>query len=207
MKFAVTVPATSANIGPGFDAMGIALSLYNRFEIKTADRTRVLGCEECYAGSDNLFLQAFRHAAGLLGSPVPEIELRVEATIPLARGLGSSAAMIVGGVAAAFVAAGMGSQGFDEEEKRRIFEIATELEGHPDNAAPAIFGGFLQFHTQRARLSPGLFTPAAPWIRPGAFTALIPPSSCRRTKPGPPCPSQSPAPTPSSTSAGRPSWP
>ena len=74
MKFRITVPATSANIGPGFDAMGLALSLYNRFEINQADRTKVLGCEEQFAGPDNLFLQAFRHAAGRRGnSPGPRL--------------------------------------------------------------------------------------------------------------------------------------
>ncbi len=197
MKFRITVPATSANIGPGFDAMGLALSLYNRFEINQADRTKVLGCEEQFAGPDNLFLQAFRHAAGLLGIGVPEIELTVDAEIPLARGLGSSAAMIVGGVAAAFVAAGMGGEGFDEDEKRRIFEIAAALEGHPDNAAPAVFGGFCSSILKNED-SPRAFY---------ARCSVDPPSSCRREKPGPPCPIPSPAATPSSTSAGRPSWP
>ncbi|HAP55451.1 MAG TPA: homoserine kinase [Spirochaetaceae bacterium] len=174
MKFRITVPATSANIGPGFDAMGLALSLYNRFEINQADRTKVLGCEEQFAGPDNLFLQAFRHAAGLLGIGVPEIELTVDAEIPLARGLGSSAAMIVGGVAAAFVAAGMGGEGFDEDEKRRIFEIAAALEGHPDNAAPAVFGGFCSSILKNED-SPRAFYARCSVDPNWRFHALIPP--------------------------------
>lgn len=174
MKFRITVPATSANIGPGFDAMGIALSLYNRFEIKPAERTRVLGCEERFAGADNLFLQAFRRAAVLLAIPVPEIELCIDAEIPLARGLGSSAAMISGGVAAAFVAAGMGSDGFDEDEKRRIFEIAAGLEGHPDNAASAVFGGFCS-SMLKEQGSPRAFYARCEVDPEWRFHALIPP--------------------------------
>ena len=174
MKFRISVPATSANIGPGFDAMGIALSLYNHFEIEEAKRTRVAGCEARFAGADNLFLQAFRHTASLLGIQVPEIALTVNANIPLARGLGSSAAMIAGGVSAAFVAAGMGRRGFEEEEKLRIFEIATELEGHPDNAAPAVFGGFCS-SILKEHGSPRAFYARCAVDPAWRFHALVPP--------------------------------
>jgi homoserine kinase len=174
MKFMIAVPATSANIGPGFDAMGLALSLYNRFEVKQAERTKILGCEERFTGSDNLFLQAYRHAAGELGFRAPEIELTVDAQIPLARGLGSSAAMIVGGVAAAFVSAGVGAAGFGEDDRRRIFEIAAALEGHPDNAAPAVFGGFCS-SILKERGSPRAFYARCAVDPQWRFHALVPP--------------------------------
>lgn len=174
MKFRISVPATSANIGPGFDAMGIALSLYNHFEIQEAERTSVVGCEERFTGADNLFLQAFRHAARLLGIQAPEIKLGVDAEIPLARGLGSSAAMIASGVVAAFVTAGIDSRGFSEEEKLRIFEIATELEGHPDNAAPAVFGGFCS-SILKEQGSPRAFYARCAVDPAWRFHALIPP--------------------------------
>ena len=142
MNFRIRVPATSANIGPGFDAMGVALSLYNSFEVKSADRTTVSGCEARFANDDNLFLQSLRSACKKLDIQVPNLGLSIDAHIPLARGLGSSAAMIVGGVAAAFLFAGKGARGFSLEDKRGIFEISAALEGHPDNAGPAVFGGF-----------------------------------------------------------------
>ncbi len=174
MKFMIAVPATSANIGPGFDAMGLALSLYNRFEVKQAERTKILGCEERFTGPDNLFLQAYRHAAAELGIRAPEIELTVDAQIPLARGLGSSAAMIVGGVAAAFVSAGVGAAGFGEDDRRRIFEIAAALEGHPDNAAPAVFGGFCS-SILKERGSPRAFYAHCAVDPQWRFHALVPP--------------------------------
>jgi len=144
MIFDIRVPATTANIGPGFDSLGLALSLCNRFAVEPAARTSVEGCEEKYRGPENLFLAAMRRAAELLGTRAPAVRLSIDADIPTARGLGSSAAMIVGGVTAALL--------LDEkrnlelplsaEERRFILDAAAELEGHPDNAAPAALGGF-----------------------------------------------------------------
>ena len=140
----IHVPATSANIGPGFDTLGVALSLGNDFFLERAGRTSVLGCEEKYAGPDNLFLSAMRRASGLLGVRIPSVALRVDARIPLARGLGSSAAMIVGGTAAAVLMDEGRKEGspLSPGERQFILDAAAAMEGHPDNVAPAIFGGF-----------------------------------------------------------------
>ena len=140
----IHVPATSANIGPGFDSFGVALSLGNDFFLERAGSTSVSGCEEKYAGPDNLFLRSMRRASGLLGLRTPTVELRIEARIPLARGLGSSAAMIVGGIAAAVLLdeGRKGDADLSPAERQFILDAAAAMEGHPDNVAPAIFGGF-----------------------------------------------------------------
>ena len=140
----IRVPATTANLGPGFDALGVALSLYDVFRVRPALSTSVSGCERKYSGPDNLFLGAMRYASGLLGEKAPEIKLDIEAAIPLARGLGSSAALIVGGVAAALLLSPkrVSGSGFDAGELGFILDASAALEGHPDNAASAVFGGF-----------------------------------------------------------------
>ncbi|MFA5852489.1 MAG: homoserine kinase [Spirochaetales bacterium] len=140
----IHVPATSANIGPGFDSLGVALSLGNDFLVEQAERTSVSGCEEKYSGPDNLFLRAMRHASDLLGLRTPGVALRIDARIPLARGLGSSAAMIVGGIAAAVLLDERRGEGLPlaSGERHFILDAAATMEGHPDNVAPAIFGGF-----------------------------------------------------------------
>lgn len=140
----IHVPATSANIGPGFDTLGVALSLGNDFLLERAGSTSVSGCEEKYAGPDNLFLRAMRRASGLLGTWTPAVALRIDARIPLARGLGSSAAMIVGGIATAVLMDEGRREGspLSPSERQFILDAAAAMEGHPDNVAPAIFGGF-----------------------------------------------------------------
>lgn len=136
----VRVPATSANLGPGFDALGVALSLYNYYELEEADGLRIEGCPPELVGPDNLFVVAFKRGLAELGLPFRGLSLRIDASIPIARGLGSSAACIVGGLlAASALAAGGDSGGLSRE---RILDLAAELEGHPDNAAPAVLGGF-----------------------------------------------------------------
>ena len=136
LKFAgrgkrIAVPATSANMGPGFDALGLALGLYNTCEfVKSNDKDKF---EQDL--KENLIYQAYKYAFDFYGQkPVPII-FDLEVDIPISRGLGSSAACIVIGILAAFDIMG---RDFDKKE---ILKIATSLEGHPDNVAPAIFGG------------------------------------------------------------------
>lgn len=136
LKFAgrgkrIVVPATSANMGPGFDALGLALGLYNTCEfVKSNDKDKF---EQDL--KENLIYQAYKYAFDFYGQkPVP-ITFDLEVDIPISRGLGSSAACIVIGILAAFDIMG---RDFDKKE---ILKIATSLEGHPDNVAPAIFGG------------------------------------------------------------------
>ncbi len=147
----IEVPATSANLGPGFDCLGLALSLSNIVRIEKAARTTLKGCPPQWAGDDNLFLRSLRHACSLLQTSVPELSVEFVTNIPPARGLGSSASLAVAGAAAAILL------NRDVEARTRgeysallhrpenldfLLRVATDIEGHPDNAAPAVYGGF-----------------------------------------------------------------
>jgi homoserine kinase len=137
------VPASTANLGPGFDALGMALSLYSWIEMAEADdgksRLELFGKELAGlpAGGDNLILRAARLVFDEAGVPMPALNISVYTDIPLARGLGSSAAAIIGGLAAANALIGA------PLPETRLFEIATELEGHPDNVGACLFGGIV----------------------------------------------------------------
>lgn len=145
----VQVPATTANLGPGFDALGMALDIWNRFEFelnpmanRDADAPDVY--VECRGEGEtilprsesNLVYQAF--VRGLQEHPVPgQVRLRVTNNVPLSSGLGSSATAIVGGIAAAWALRG------SEMTREDVINLASEMEGHPDNVAPAILGGLV----------------------------------------------------------------
>ncbi len=137
----VTVPATSANLGPGFDCLGLSLSLYNRFRVRERQdghsQTRAVGegAESLDGTSDNLVIQAAKRLYESAGRPFPGWDLTMHAEIPLARGLGSSASAVVGGLVAANALLG---NRFTPDE---ILAHATAMEGHPDNVAPALQGG------------------------------------------------------------------
>lgn len=135
----VRVPATSANLGPGYDAFGLALSLYNVFEASPAEEwsVEVIGEGEGVldSGEDNEVVRAMKRVFAEVGYS-GAAAVTCENGIPVGRGLGSSAAAIVGGLMLADVIAEAGLT------SERLFELATELEGHPDNVAAAIFGGF-----------------------------------------------------------------
>ena len=135
----VRVPATTANLGPGFDCLGLALDIHNTVELSLAVATTVEitgeGQGQLSLGPNNLVLQAADRLAEQVESEVPGWHLRQHNEIPLARGLGSSSAAIVGGLIAAneLLQAHLNT--------KQLLEIATELEGHPDNVGPALFGG------------------------------------------------------------------
>lgn len=131
----VSVPATTANIGPGFDCFGCALNLRASFAFETAEQTAVTGCPPQYANENNLVLRALRFAAQRMGIFLPPVKLTIASPIPPERGLGSSAALIVAGVAAAGVFSGQALS------KETMLDMATAMEGHPDNVSPAILGG------------------------------------------------------------------
>ncbi|MFU0842919.1 MAG: Homoserine kinase [Burkholderia sp.] len=135
MKVSVRVPASTSNLGPGFDSLGLALALHARFTFETADKTEVLGCPEEFRGDDNLTLQAFRRVCEELGRKAPAVRLTVDSDVPPARGLGSSSTCLAGGAAAANAFFG------SPLTKHDLLQIVTAFEGHPDNAAPALFGG------------------------------------------------------------------
>ncbi len=133
----VRVPATSANLGPGFDALGIAFDLYNTYTFeKIESGVEITGCDEEYRNEDNLVFVAFKKALDYMKKDFDfGVRIDIQSDIPVSRGLGSSAVCIVGGIRGASEILG-GILSDDE-----IIEIATEIEGHPDNVAPAILGG------------------------------------------------------------------
>ena len=136
MKCVVRVPATTANLGPGFDSFGCALGIYNTYTFETIPSgLEITGCPKKYRNEKNLTVRAYRMTLEAAGVPFEGLRMDMEANIPLSRGLGSSAAMIVAGVVAANAVAGYP---FDD---RKMLELAMRLEGHPDNLAPAFYGG------------------------------------------------------------------
>ncbi|WP_406052436.1 homoserine kinase [Kribbella sp. NBC_00889] len=137
----VRVPATSANLGPGFDAFGLALTLYDDLVVTPGGSgvtVEVTGSGEGEVPLDesHLVVRSIRAGLDALGVPVPGFTLRCENRIPHGRGLGSSSAAIVGGLAAAYGLAGV------PVDRDRIVVLANEIEGHPDNVAAAALGGF-----------------------------------------------------------------
>ncbi len=145
MKFKISVPATSANVGPGFDVMGVAFDMFNRFVFETLNGKEfpdnyvsISGCEpEFCVPANNLVYTTLEKTLSSYGKKVPPLSIRFDADLPLCSGLGSSSTCIVAGVMAANQ---IGNLGFDKKE---ILRIATLIEGHPDNVAPAILGGFV----------------------------------------------------------------
>lgn len=137
----VRVPATSANLGPGFDCLGLATGLYLRVRAQPAARDAFHYRGEGGAGfvpdtPDNLVHRGWRAAFVELDRRPPPVRFEVDNPIPLARGLGSSSAALVAGAALADAQLG-GALGRDG-----VFQLTAALEGHPDNVAPAVFGGF-----------------------------------------------------------------
>ncbi len=139
MSVSVKVPATTANLGAGFDCIGAALSLYNQFTFTLADALSIVakGAEASRVdlSSENLAYQAFIKVFDRLQRPIPGIKLEIDLEVPLARGLGSSATAIVGGLLG-----GNGIAGFPLSPAE-IMEMAIAMEGHPDNVVPALIGG------------------------------------------------------------------
>ena len=132
----IRVPATSANLGPGFDCLGIALSLYNTFTFEVIEKgIEFIGCNEEFKNEDNLVYSSMKKCFEAIGYKPSGIRINMNCDIPVSRGLGSSAACILGGVMAANEIAG------GVLSKTKILEIATEIEGHPDNLAAALYGG------------------------------------------------------------------
>jgi homoserine kinase len=157
-RFEVRVPASSANLGPGFDALGLALSLYDVVELQVTDHGLKVEVIDAGAGGvadvptdeTHLVVRALRRACAHLGVRPPGLHLRCYNAIPHARGLGSSAAAVVSGVAAGYALA---EKPLDED----ALQLAAEFEGHADNAAASLFGGFVlawcepdgRFHAER----------------------------------------------------------
>lgn len=160
----VRVPASTANLGPGFDALGLALGLYDVIELwETGSGLRVEvvdaganGVGDVPTDETHLVVRAIRRACEHLGRPVPGLHLRCSNAIPHARGLGSSAAAVVAGIAAGYALAA-------KPVDAGALQLAAEFEGHADNAAASLFGGLViawceggRFHAERLTPHPGL---------------------------------------------------
>lgn len=139
MKYRAKIPATSANIGAGFDCMGIALSMYNIFEVEELETgVEFVGFDQRFCNRDNILYKSMlyvlqEHSYEIKGFRISLIKQE----IPVSRGLGSSSTCIVAGILIANKFIG------DKLNKQEILNIATKLEGHPDNVVPAILGGFV----------------------------------------------------------------
>jgi len=147
MKVSVKVPATSANIGPGFDCLGLTLPIYNTITIEetvlpgTGVEINVIADEEEMVFDDipkdenNIVYKAVEMLYNSIGQEPSELKINIQAQIPITRGLGSSSSVVVGGLLAANKLLGCPA------DEAALLAIATEVEGHPDNVAPAILGG------------------------------------------------------------------
>ena len=135
----VTVPATSANVGAGFDSLGLAVSMHNVFTFEESDRIQISSADGTHvpAGSNNLVYRSARVVYDQLGIPLKGLRITQRNDIPMARGLGSSSACIVAGIMGANALLG------DKLTERQMLTLATAIEGHPDNVAPAMLGGFV----------------------------------------------------------------
>ena len=158
MGAVIAVPATSANLGPGFDSFGLALDVHNTFEAELADAWLVEvegeGAGRLATDATNLAAVAMASAFAEAGRPELKAHIRCSNLIPTGSGLGSSSAAIVGGLLL-----GERLAGADFGDERRI-ELATAIEGHPDNVAAAILGGFTVCWTDAGRPRCARFEPA-----------------------------------------------
>lgn len=175
-RVVVRVPATSANLGPGFDTLGLALSVYDELDVTALPEGELEitvegeGTEDVPRDASHLVVRAIAFAYESVGRRMPGLRLVARNVIPHGRGLGSSSAAIVAGVCAARGLVGGGSLLMDDDA---LFGLAAEIEGHPDNVAPALYGGFTvayasggRFHATTVSVDPRVsavaFVPADP---------------------------------------------
>ncbi|RCJ14593.1 homoserine kinase [Nostoc sp. ATCC 43529] len=137
----VTVPATTANLGPGFDCIGAALKLYNQFKFTRMEEDGLIitvtgeEAQRVQTDESNLLYQAFIRFYQHIEQTPPSVKIEIQLGVPLARGLGSSATAIVGGLVAANQLEG------SPMSQSQVMELAITMEGHPDNVVPALLGG------------------------------------------------------------------
>jgi homoserine kinase len=155
--FTVRTPASSANLGPGFDSLGLSVPLYTTLTVTPGERTEVVPLgpelEGTPASEDNYVYRAMRLVARRTGQPLPPARVEIRTEVPLARGLGSSAAALVAGIVAANRLLG------GPLDDHAVLDVAAREEGHPDNVAPALFGGIVvatldKLGTHYVRLDP-----------------------------------------------------
>ena len=162
----VTVPATSANLGIGYDTLGMAVSLYSHFTFDHADTLTITGCPEEFQNRDNMVYVAFEQALEQWGMEPFPISIDIQTEIPVARGLGSSSTCVVAGIMGA---AALTRRTVTREE---LVAMATALEGHPDNVAPALLGASVCSFTPEGELPRCLRYNVSERLR---FITIIPP--------------------------------
>lgn len=168
----VRVPATSANLGPGFDSLGLALDLYDDLVARIGDQGLVVDVagegEDLARDESHLVVRAMRAAFGRLGGQPHGIGLSCANRIPHGRGLGSSAAAIVGGILLSRALVVGGEETLPDKD---VLALASEIEGHPDNVAPALLGG-LTIAWQSGLSADAVRLDCDPRVRP---VVLVPP--------------------------------
>jgi len=164
-RVVLNVPATSANLGPGFDSFGFALDVWNRVTIERADEFSMSilgeGADRLRADKDNMVVRMVERAMDALGQELPPLRIECQNAVPPTRGMGSSSAALVAGLAGGLALAGKDMS--TPATKKLLLQLAAEEEGHADNVAPAIYGGFQiafrsngQWITQRVSIPDGL---------------------------------------------------
>jgi len=164
-RVVINVPATSANLGPGFDSFGFALDVWNRLIVERADKFSMTingeGADRLDVSENNLIYQMTKHALAELGCEMPPLRFECQNAVPPTRGMGSSSAALVAGLAAGLAFGGKDMS--TPATKKLLLQLAAEAEGHADNVAPAIYGGFQisfqaggQWITQRVTLPSGM---------------------------------------------------
>jgi len=133
----VKIPATTANMGAGFDSFGMAFDLFNEIVVEASDRFSIISDSPVPKTKDNLIYKSILHFYTQIGRPVPHLRITQTDRIPFTRGLGSSAACVVGGIVAANALEG------NLVDQDALLQMACQMDGHPDNVAPALLGGLV----------------------------------------------------------------
>jgi len=147
----VSVPATSANMGSGYDCVGMAVDLWNEVTVERSDKFELTcegeGADKVPLDETNLVVVGLKKAFKAAGKPVPPLKYHLKNGIPYARGLGSSSAAIVAGLLAGLCLTG---HRLEVQGKEELLQLACEIEGHPDNVAPCMYGGIqLSVYSER----------------------------------------------------------
>merc|ERR1719313_717596 len=161
----VHVPATTANMGPGFDSLGLAMNVYNRLVVTRADKFSMTiegeGADRIKPSPDNLIVKCVEKGLAAVGQPMVPLHFECQNSVPPTRGMGSSSAALVSGLAAGLA---LGGKDLSTPATKQLLQLAADEEGHPDNVAPAIYGGFQiafrtatgQWVTQRVQIPTGM---------------------------------------------------
>ena len=162
----ISVPATSANLGIGYDTLGMAVSLYSHFTFERAEKLTITGCPEEFQNEDNLVYVSLVDALAEWGAKPFGVAIDIQTDVPVARGLGSSSTCVVAGIMAAAALTG------HTVTREELVAMATRVEGHPDNVAPAILGAAVCSFTPEGQLPRCLRYDVSSRLR---FLTIIPP--------------------------------